>query len=308
MKTLFIFLLLPLTAIGQQTALTSPDDLFGKIHWKYQTPVKNQGMRNTCSAFGIAAALETFDGAPKDLSEKYLYGAQKAYDYVKGEPTENGQFLKKYVERLQTDGAIMEEDLPYNPEATKTWHPSDTELVKYLYEGDLGFVEMIMKYRGKAKIFLNQAEYLDGASSQNVEYLKLLLSGSVRAIPVSYNLYAPAWAAYPSVNFTSITPDLGYNIQAPDGKMYQYSVLKNSVPDLADRIAKGEYTVLKSDANKNQYNGHVVTIIGYDSEGFIIKNSWGSQWRKQGYERVSFDFHKLFAYEALIMKSVRLVK
>ena len=49
---------------------------------------------------------------------------------------------------------------------------------------------------------------------------------------------------------------------------------------------------------------HFKDIVGYDAEGFIIKNSWGANWRYYGYERVSYDFHELFAYEALVFKRV----
>lgn len=34
---------------------------------------------------------------------------------------------------------------------------------------------------------------------------------------------------------------------------------------------------------KNLAGGHAVTIVGYNSEGFIIRNSWGSSWGNNGY-------------------------
>ena len=30
---------------------------------------------------------------------------------------------------------------------------------------------------------------------------------------------------------------------------------------------------------------HAVTVVGYDSEVFVIKNSWGSAWGEKGYIR-----------------------
>lgn len=308
MKTLSFFLLIPFLVNSQEVTLTPPDKLFAEIHWNSQSPVKNQGMRNTCSAFGVAAALETFYGVPKDLSEKYLYAVQKSNDYANNKTTTTGQLLFDYIDALKTDGAITENEMPYNPEANKTWHQTDDELVKSLYEGEVGFVTLIMKYKPKAKVFLNEYEFLNHADSKNAEYLKTLLRNGVKAIPVSYSLYTPAWSSYKSENFNTITPNSGYTVLTNDGQYQPYSVMKQKYPDIADQILAGNMKLVTSDPDPNQYAAHVVTIIGYDDEGFIIKNSWGPNWRFNGYEKVSFDFHKLFAYEALIIKSVTIKK
>lgn len=34
----------------------------------FQSPVKNQASRGTCTTFSVAAVMETFDGVPADLS------------------------------------------------------------------------------------------------------------------------------------------------------------------------------------------------------------------------------------------------
>ena len=307
MKTLLTLLLVPIWANSQQNTLQSPDKLFGAtIHWNSQSAVKNQGQRNTCSAFGVAAALETFDGVPKDLSEKYLYGIQKANDFVNGKQTTQGQFLAYYPNALLNDGAIKESQLPYDPNATQKWQETDSELTKSLFEGGIGYMTLSLKYKKKAKVFLKDYEYLDFKASKNTDYLKFLLKNGIKAIPVSYELYVPAWNAYTSRNFNTITPDPGYSVISLTGQEMPFSALqKLSSTDLADQIINGEVKIIRNDRLPNQYAGHVVTIIGYDDQGFIIKNSWGINWRWSGYERVSFDFHKLFAYEALVIKSVR---
>lgn len=39
---------------------------------------------------------------------------------------------------------------------------------------------------------------------------------------------------------------------------------------------------------------HAISIVGYDQEGFIIRNSWGKQFCNDGYTKISFkDFKKL---------------
>jgi hypothetical protein len=53
------------------------------------------------------------------------------------------------------------------------------------------------------------------------------------------------------------------------------------------------------DAALDPKEGHAVTIVGYDDNGFLIKNSWGEQWGEKGYGWVSFDYHRMFCREAM---------
>lgn len=101
MKKIHILILMPLLNFGQNVQLKDPKELFPVIHLNSQSPVKNQGNKNTCSAFGIAAAFETFPNAPKDLSEKYLYAVQKSNDYINNQPTVKGNYLFKYIALLK---------------------------------------------------------------------------------------------------------------------------------------------------------------------------------------------------------------
>jgi C1A family cysteine protease len=39
---------------------------------------------------------------------------------------------------------------------------------------------------------------------------------------------------------------------------------------------------------------HAISIVGYDKEGFIIRNSWGKQFCEDGYTKIPYsDFKKL---------------
>jgi hypothetical protein len=307
MKTLQILVLIPFGVFAQNETLTPPEKLFSEtiIHWNAQSLVKDQGKRNTCSAFGVAAALETLDGVPKDLSEKYLYAIQKTDEFIATQRTSAGQFLASYPKALIADGVITEAELPYDPKMTKKWYKTEAEFSNDFTEPGIGFMRLLKDYRPKAKIFLNEYEFLDFKASKNVDYLKSLLKSGIKAIPVSYKLYQPAWKNYRSTTFNTITPDLGYTLFGITGNLMSFTEAKNIYSDnVIEKILNGDLKYVQTDSDTKQYGYHVVTIIGYDNQGFIIKNSWGSNWRWNGYERVSFDFHKLFCYEALVIKSV----
>ncbi|MGH1387423.1 C1 family peptidase [Kordia sp.] len=309
MKALsFCILFLSVNCLWSQITLKKVEKLPETIiHISSQTPVQDQGQRNTCSAFGVAAALEVLPNMPKNISEMYLYGVQKARDFSNNIAIEEGQFLKEYISSLNKYGILTETQLPYPKELPQKWYKTDIELRKVMVEGGIGPVRLLVDYKPKAlKIFVTDYEYLDGTKSKNITRIKRLLNSGVKAIPVSYQLYLPAWEKFQSKEYTTITPDAGYGILLENGTYANYSDIKKEYPDINKKINSKKVTLGRIDkrANGGLYGGHVVTIVGYDSEGFIIKNSWGTDWRYYGYERVSYDFHELFAYEALAIKKV----
>ena len=192
------------------------------------------------------------------------------------------------------------------------WNENDSEIMKALSESTTGPVTFIYKYKSKAiKIFISEYEYLDSNNSKNIARIKTLLDSGVKAIPVSYELYVPAWEKFQSKKYTTITPDVGYGILMKDGTTAKHSDIKKSHSDINTKINSKQFTLKRTVIATKEYNpyaGHVVTIVGYDSEGFIIKNSWGTDWRYYGYERISYDYHELFAYEALVLKKVSFKK
>lgn len=53
--------------------------------------------------------------------------------------------------------------------------------------------------------------------------------------------------------------------------------------------------------NGDYMGGHCITIIGYNKEGFIIRNSWGSKWAKKGHIVMPYeDFEKFFEVWTMI--------
>ncbi|CAL2103402.1 Papain family cysteine protease [Tenacibaculum sp. 190130A14a] len=307
-KSIFLaVLLLPVfNSAAQQFNTVS--DLLPVVHWKSQSPVKNQGVKFTCTAFAVAAALETFPEVPKDLSEKYLYAMQKAHQYDGKTKVMRGHFLKYYPNSLIQDGVIEEKYLPYTLNYDKVRPMNETQFESYIMEGEVGFFTLFRKYKKKATVFVQDYEYLETKKAKNIAYIKQLLRNGVKAIPVSYaKLYIPAWQANPSRTFQTITPDKGFKVRGADGSFSKYSQAKRRYLNINQQIINGTISMQFSDT-QDKYMGHAVVIIGYDNQGFIIKNSYGPQWRVGGYERISYDFHEIFAVEALVIKKVKVKK
>lgn len=41
--------------------------------------------------------------------------------------------------------------------------------------------------------------------------------------------------------------------------------------------------------SRHQHGGHAVTVVGYTEEGFIIRNSWGTDWGNDGYSIYKYE-------------------
>jgi len=68
-------------------------------------------------------------------------------------------------------------------------------------------------------------------------------------------------------------------IQAAKEAIFKYGPLLMSFP-----IHKNSPILWKpSNKNKNVIGGHAVAIVGYNQEGFIIRNSWSASWNGDGH-------------------------
>lgn len=92
----------------------------------YQSPVRNQKSRGTCSAFAVAGAMEAMPGIPTELSVQYLYAVMKKTELernvdryrntgaIQGLFVNDGDQLSNYVRVLQNYGVPAEHFLPYD--------------------------------------------------------------------------------------------------------------------------------------------------------------------------------------------------
>ena len=80
-------------------------------HRPYQSPVKSQASRGTCTAFSVAAMMETLDGVPADLSEQGAYRFLKLQELGKGDVGAGG-LLADYPELLTRAGFMHRASRP----------------------------------------------------------------------------------------------------------------------------------------------------------------------------------------------------
>lgn len=285
-------------------------------HRKFQTPVTSQGYRGTCTAFGVAAALEILPGVPANISEQYLYGALKHSQ--PGVAYSEGDYLHKYITSLQEYGFIHEEELPYN-ENSLPWKESDDEFVRMIQGSQIGAVELLeLKYYAKYTIQEGQYAYYTGSDVSNPEFIKNLLRNGYKAVAIAYNqVHGRNWSKEPFSAEQPIEPTITVSFNGKSYSSYRLARLQYTDGNLMDDIKLGKVEFFYNDRTffnpqtreiESNYGGHVVTIVGYNEKGFIFKNSWDTTWGDEGYGYISYDAHKLMATEALVFHDVTFVK
>lgn len=269
----------------------------------YQSPVKSQALRGTCTAFSLMAALETFPGFPADLSEQYLYATIKSNPevYKKAENYNEGTMLYYYIQALQLYGTVREDEEPYNPEAA-IWNEEETYSGKM--EKDIGKTSLFDLLSIKKFSYTIKPEmynYVADENARDVEWIKTKLDEGVKCIPVSYFLNANLWSYHPASKFHKIDPS--DFLLVSDGKnTYDFNEARNHFEgDLINGLIEGDLEAWYTDTLYEINGGHAVAIVGYDNSGFLIKNSWGTGWGDNGYGWISFDYHRLYAMEALAL-------
>jgi len=279
-----------------------------KIDYRtYQSPVKDQGFRGTCTAFAVAAALEILPDAPKDISEKYIYGIRKMVEWNMGEgKITAGDFVANYAIGLAQYGLINEYELPYSPIYTE-WSDFDSNLRKVILEGDIGPVSLMAQYVPKAKVFVaeNQSKVFSVEERRNINLIRQLLLQSHKAIVVGYTVYAPQWKDNSGKPEDRLRLEgSGVAIKGITSNITMGAAKLLYGEELLPKIHKGELKVVRTDPNPKAYGGHEVVIVGFDSDGFILKNSWGTDWGDGGYFYISNEFHQFFVNEMAVFYGV----
>jgi hypothetical protein len=272
-----------------------------------QSPVKNQGGRNTCSGFAVAACLETFAGVPCDLSEQHIYAGLKMLEYQSADPVDKGGRLNLYPQTLSKYGVLQESQMPYNPKQL-IFSDTDHNLVQVFRESQSGPVSMLLN-RQKVKFFVDSAdcEVAEFDAGLEIDNIKHLLQQGVKAIGIGYyvNSY---WFNWEPRRGLVITPDSVGGFTDTSGNITSFVKLKekygsavfNEIDDFFEPKGGKPWRYFTDVESQ----GHAITIVGYNRDGFIIKNSWGKSWGDKGYATVSYDYHRLFAKRMLAVKKL----
>lgn len=299
-----------------------------QVDWRHaQSPVKNQGNRGTCAAFAICGALETFPGVPTDISEQLLYATLKLHQnsvvgWLRklGHASElrEGDLFDAYMPLFALLGTCHESFLPYDPDPRRVAATVPDELKRYLALAQVppAALEQVRDGFGKYGFAADDCRQLDEADTRDVPKLQKLLADGHLAIPIGYLLHAPSWSRLHEVGNTGAD---GQRVLVHPGMMMQFSWdganWQNYGTTLVDCLRRGEAFVAAVQEKRLQtrllgdpkeYGGHAVLLVGYDDRGFLVKNSWGSEWGDGGYCRITYDYHRLFAGKALLLTQARI--
>jgi hypothetical protein len=279
------------------------------IDYRYsQSPVKNQEDRGTCTAFAVAACLETFPGVPSDLSEQYLYAALKMMDYDSSlTEVEKGGMLHLYKESLKKFGVFHEQLMPYNSNQLE-FKNTDPNLVQVIRESQTGPVSMLLKRPSAKAGIIGEAdvEWADIPGGQDVDRIKKLLQEGVKAVAVSYHINPDEFSAIQKGKKFVLVPDSSFLVKdiAEDTVYFFWDARIKYGSNFFEKFKKKEIS-LWSPFN---LDGHAMTVVGYNEKGFIIKNSWGKNFGDNGYITISYDYHRLLARRMFAIKKIHYFK
>lgn len=302
-----------------------------------QSPVKNQGARGTCVAFSICAALETFPGVPTKLSEQLLYATvknnQQSVDrWLRMNGREatirEGDDFMAYVHLFELVGTCSEEFLPYNPNPIRVDRRTPPEIRRFIELAQIEPAQFgaIRDAAGKYGFGPGQWTVHEGDEAKNIQRIKDALDAGVLAIPATYVVHEKPWSDLKNhANFRGdgvrdiIHPGMLEQFAPARGELssqpgsqtgsqwvdYNRARLQVGGEGLVAAIRDGRWR-RRAIYPQSQYSGHAVTIVGYDEIGLIIKNSWGTDWGRNGYARIAFDYHELYATGVLFITGVTL--
>ena len=298
-----------------------------RIDWRAdQSPVKNQGGRGTCTAFAVAAAIETFPGVPLDVSEQFLYalakdqqttrsrimaGYYKRRSELKALFTD-GATLMEYTESLPLYGACEERFFPYQPGRIKITESlaaalpkADSErLAKEVYSRTQFTTAMREKLRLLGKFDVTSAELVDFVPDHTDE-----------------SVSAASRAARIRTKTQRLLQWLGQGGAGHRTIPISYVISKSAWSSHFNKPSIPVFTAKELPKSKEDASGHAVALVGWtpslvgyvkganpgDRSGyFIIKNSWGTKWGGLGgYGLVRADVHRATVKQALLIQGVK---
>lgn len=270
---------------------------------EWQSPVRSQAGRGTCTAFAVVAAMETFPGVPSDLSEQYIYGWAKMDHYEEMLQYSEGAPLSFYLNILRDHGTVSEAEEPYRPDKP-LWNNQggSFEQMKADIQGSMVTLLQLQDYSFKLNWDLMHLR--SGRDASDVAWIRQQLDNGVKAIPVGYQVDGTYWSGCPASEADMLDPDDFMRVQM-NGRWVSYAEASAADASLADKVLRGEVAAEWTDTAYVIREGHAVAIVGYNDRGFLIKNSWGTDWGLSGYGWVSYDYHRLFCDEALVIRALK---
>jgi hypothetical protein len=299
----------PPTATGQgvrSQALPASVDLSA-----YQTPVKDQNPRGTCTNFAVVGAVEVRYkrqyGLTLDLSEQWLNHLQKmdALDTQDNVNDSTGDHRPKppsalenqlglwgggsvvYNLRLLSSGklGIPEEGaMPYfsaNDGDSSRWKPPITSSSAQRVVDDFNLSQQAVTYQMPSPISLTVLpQNAQNTAQYRVGQVLYASSSDLKSLEWFKTQLASGSEVAFSVRLDSDDPNPG-----------------NDVWEIADKPRPDPKT----------WAGHAMLMVGYDDgkKAFRVKNSWGTGWADGGYVWFSYDFvTKGKMTEGAVVKSV----
>lgn len=339
-------MLIPLVLALQtgSSQLVDPAVLFAREtvdHRRSQSPVKDQGDRGTCAAFALCGALETFPSVPTDLCEQLLYATVKLHEQdvdgwirrLQGPDAaltlDEGNAFGAYLPLFGLVGTCHESVWPYDPRAVKAGPDVPEELRRFLELARIGPDDLrgLRDAAGKWGFRQADAVLLDAATARDVARLKRELKEGTLAIPVGYRIHGPSWSKLAEAGAPAragsplggrarvlVHPGMLHVFAeapaegaAPAWLPYEDAreTLAASSKDLAQEVIDGRW-IQGRQRPPEEYGGHAVLLVGYDADGFLAKNSWGTDWGAGGYFVVPYDYHRMYVNGGMILRSANL--
>lgn len=223
---------------------------------EFQSSVKNQGQRGTCTYFVITSLIESlFKKEFKknlDLSEEYIAWASKAEKGLRA--NEEGSSVAVNAVTVQELGLLLEEDMPYQPSWFEEGYPcagqKNAKIIDPICYSHAGPNPLSLKNIINADNIVFEA-----VGSSSLELIKAL---SHRKNPVSFSMLGH--------------PDTW------ETKTGELKLTKKMKEECQKKLVK--------------CGGHSILVTGYDMDRkvFTVKNSWGENWGNRGYGTISFDY------------------
>lgn len=279
-----------------QDLINVPSSISGvKDLRKYQTSIKSQLGRGTCSTFAFCAALEAaykrLDPVKYeniDLSEQYLHHIQNTANlmHLMGywQDSSGSKFSYERENKLGRWGGAYVENLMAM--LSKNYGVCEEKYMPYIGGHEYEIYDFGIKD-------FNKADNEESKSALRINSLNFRETELRREALLNANYGIKEWAAIPKDKLTDLTQyeavlDAGYEI------ILSFEMVGKDIdgdPSPGDNIWDPEIDPMKSVPDPER-RGHALILVGYDrnNKAFIAKNSWG-------YDNKEEDGFTLFSYK-----------